>query len=132
MSLPTNLTPEKDLMSKQIIQDPKVLNYITEAITRTENDYFIGNCEWKDGTRSDVVLQPKSSSMDLPFIIVKIHHTVNKQFMRRAVGYCLQANLKFDVVVLYHKKHTPILAINNWSYDMSHPSCLNKIVCLNT
>ncbi|CEP19293.1 hypothetical protein [Parasitella parasitica] len=97
MSLPTNPTPGKDQMSKRIIQDAKVLNYITEAITGTENDYFVGNCEWKNGTRSDVVLQPKSSSMDLPPIIVEIQHTVNKQFMRRAVGYCLQAYSKFDV-----------------------------------
>lgn len=97
MPLPTNLTPGKDLMSKQIVQDARVLNHITEAITNTENDYFVSNYEWKDGTRSDVVLEPKSSSMDLPPIIVEIQHTVNKQFMRRAVGYCLQANAKFDV-----------------------------------
>lgn len=84
-------------MSKRIVQDAKVLSYITKAITSTENDYFVGNCEWKNGTRSDVVLQLKSSSMDLPPIIVEIRHTVNKQFMRRAVGYCLQANSKFDV-----------------------------------
>ncbi|KAG2200723.1 hypothetical protein INT46_008778 [Mucor plumbeus] len=91
MSLPTNLTPGKDQMSKQIVLDAKVLNYITEG------DYFVGNCEWKDGTLSDVLLQPKSSSIDLPPIIVEIQYYVNKKFMRRAVGYCLQANSKFDV-----------------------------------
>ncbi|RCH93419.1 hypothetical protein CU098_010935 [Rhizopus stolonifer] len=62
----STLTPGKDQMSKRIVQDTKVLSYITKAITSTENDYFVGNCEWKNGTRSDVVLQPKSSSMDLP------------------------------------------------------------------
>jgi hypothetical protein len=97
MSLPTNLTPGKDQMSKRIVQDAKVLNYITEAITSTEGNYFVGNCEWKDGTLSDVLLQPKSSSIDLPPIIVEIQYYVNKKFMRRAVGYCLQANSKFDV-----------------------------------
>ncbi|KAI8988754.1 hypothetical protein BDB01DRAFT_783052 [Pilobolus umbonatus] len=35
--------------------------------------------------------------MDLPPIIIEIQHTVNKQFMRKAVGCCLQANLNFDV-----------------------------------
>ncbi|CAO3701880.1 unnamed protein product [Rhizopus stolonifer] len=97
MLLPTNITARKDQMSKRIVQDAKVLNYITEALISTEDDYFVGNCEWKDGTRSDLVLQPKSSSMDLPPIIVEIQHKVNKKFMRRDVGYCLLANLKFDV-----------------------------------
>ncbi|KAI9352337.1 hypothetical protein BD770DRAFT_325930 [Pilaira anomala] len=80
-------------MSKRIVRDAKVLNYTTEAITRsTEDDYFVGNCEWKDGTRSDVFLEPKSSSIDLPPIIVEIQYYVNKRFIRRAAGYCLQAN----------------------------------------
>lgn len=51
MSLPTNLTPGKDQVSKRTVQDTKVLNYITEALTSTDDDYFVGSCEWKDGTR---------------------------------------------------------------------------------
>ncbi|KAG2194134.1 hypothetical protein INT47_004204 [Mucor saturninus] len=45
-----------DLKSKQIIKDKKTMNLITEALTGTTNDYFVGNCEWDDGTRSDLVL----------------------------------------------------------------------------
>lgn len=52
-------------MSKAIIQGLSVLNYITKSLTNTENDYFIGNSEWSDGTRSDVVLEPKSSDIGL-------------------------------------------------------------------
>jgi hypothetical protein len=66
MSLPTSLKPGKDLMSKRVVQEPRVINYITEALTKTKNDYFIGNCEWKNGTRSDMVLEPKCSTLDLP------------------------------------------------------------------
>lgn len=78
------------------MQDPKVINYITEALTGTKDDYFVGNCEWRNGTRSDIVLEPKSS-VDLPPIIVEIQHTVNNNFLKRAVGYCLQASSRFGV-----------------------------------
>ncbi|EPB87867.1 hypothetical protein HMPREF1544_05396 [Mucor circinelloides 1006PhL] len=65
-----------DLMSKTIIQDPTVINYITTTLANTQNDYHVGNSKWSDGTRSDVVLEPKSSVLNLPPIIVEIQHTV--------------------------------------------------------
>jgi hypothetical protein len=58
--------PGTDRMSKAIIQDPTVVNYITKSLINTENDCFIGSFEWSDGTRSDVVLEPKSSNLGLP------------------------------------------------------------------
>lgn len=96
MSLPTNLLPGKDLISKRIIQDPKIVNYITEALTGTTDGYFVGNCEWRNRTRSDVVLEPKSS-VDLRPIIIEVQSNVNNEFLKRAVGYCLQASSRFDV-----------------------------------
>jgi hypothetical protein len=57
MSLPTNLKPDEDLMSKRIIQDSKAINFITKSLINTKDDYCIGNCEWKDGTHSDMVLE---------------------------------------------------------------------------
>ncbi|KAG1294649.1 hypothetical protein G6F66_005022 [Rhizopus arrhizus] len=84
-------------MSKAIIQDPTVVNYIIKTLTNTENDYFVGNCEWSDRTRSDVVLEPKSSDLGLPPIIVEIQQTVDKAFMKRSIGYCLQAFKKYNI-----------------------------------
>ncbi|KAI9366379.1 hypothetical protein BD770DRAFT_438527 [Pilaira anomala] len=76
MSLPTKLKPGKDLMAKEALRDPKVINLITESLVKTTDDYFIGNCEWKDGTRSDMVLEPKNAFSDLPPLIVEIQHTI--------------------------------------------------------
>ncbi|KAI8083844.1 hypothetical protein BDF21DRAFT_398054 [Thamnidium elegans] len=86
-------------MSKIIIQEPKVTNFIKEALTKTKNDYFIGNCEWKNGICSDIVLEPKCPTLDLSLslIIVEIKHTVNKKFLRRCINYCLQAISRYDV-----------------------------------
>ncbi|KAI8079371.1 hypothetical protein BDF21DRAFT_340475, partial [Thamnidium elegans] len=91
MSLPTKLKSGKDQMAKGILRDPKIVNLITDSLVKTTDDYFIGNCEWTDGTRSDMVLEPKNALSDLPPLIVEIQHTINKSFMKRTVNYCLQA-----------------------------------------
>ncbi|KAI7894556.1 uncharacterized protein EV154DRAFT_414891, partial [Mucor mucedo] len=56
-----------------------------------------GNREWNDGTRSDMVLEPKSGHSNLPPIILEIQHTVNLAFMKRAVTYCIQATNRYDI-----------------------------------
>ncbi|KAI7884470.1 uncharacterized protein EV154DRAFT_522240 [Mucor mucedo] len=82
-------------MAKEVLRDPKVINLVTESLVKTTDDYFIGNCEWKDGTCSDMVLEPKNALSDLPPLIVEIQHTVSRAFMKRAVGYCLQAFARY-------------------------------------
>lgn len=62
-------------MAKEALRDPKVINLITESLVKTTDDYFVGNCEWKDGTRSDMVLEPKNALSDPPPLIVEIQHT---------------------------------------------------------
>ncbi|KAI8368619.1 hypothetical protein EDC96DRAFT_504996 [Choanephora cucurbitarum] len=71
-------------------------------MANTQNDYHVGNSKWSDETRSDVVLEPKSSVLNLPPIIVETQHTVNQLFMKRAVNYCLQAfkRYKVDPIIL--------------------------------
>ncbi|KAI8886651.1 hypothetical protein K501DRAFT_157979, partial [Backusella circina FSU 941] len=103
----------KDLMAKGILRDPKVINLITESLVKTTDDYFIGNCERKDGTRSDMVLEPKSAHSDLPPLILEIQHTVNIAFMKRAVSYCIQAYTRYDsepiiLIICVEKLHQDI------------------------
>ncbi|KAI8087156.1 hypothetical protein BDF21DRAFT_413840 [Thamnidium elegans] len=45
--------------------------------------------------------------MDYPPIVVEVQRNINKKLMRRAVGYYLQTNLKFDrePVLLYVLEH---------------------------
>ena len=45
MSLPTKLKPGKDLVAKEVLRDPKVINIISESLVKTTDNYFIGNCE---------------------------------------------------------------------------------------
>ncbi|KAI8638950.1 hypothetical protein BD408DRAFT_422181 [Parasitella parasitica] len=102
MSLPTNSKPGKDLMAKGILRDPKVVNLITDSLVKTTDDYIIGNCEWTDGTCSNMVLEPKNALSDLPPLIVEIQHTINISIMKRAVNYCLQAFTRYhnDPIIL--------------------------------
>lgn len=58
---PMNLKPGSDLMAKIILRDPKAMDFIIEPLTGAEYDYFIGNREWNNDTRSDRVLEPKSA-----------------------------------------------------------------------
>jgi hypothetical protein len=44
-----------------------------------------------------MVLEPKSSHLGLPPIIVEIQQTVDKAFMKRAIGYCLQSFKKCNI-----------------------------------
>lgn len=96
-SLPTKSHPGTSLMSKAIIQNSTVINYITTAFVNCSNDYHVGNIEWCGGTRSDVVLEPKSLELNLPPIIVQIQHTVDQFFMKRVVNYCLKAYKRYKV-----------------------------------
>jgi hypothetical protein len=102
MSLLAKSKPGKDLMAKEILRDPKVINSITESLVNSTDDYFIGNCEWADGTRSDMVIEPKFACSNLPPIIIEVQHTINKAFMKRTVNYCLQASTRYqnDPIIL--------------------------------
>lgn len=55
-----------DKMSKATLQDAKVINIITNTLLNVQGDYMVGNSEWNNGTRSDVVLEAKASTLDLP------------------------------------------------------------------
>ncbi|ORE09807.1 hypothetical protein BCV72DRAFT_189575, partial [Rhizopus microsporus var. microsporus] len=58
--------------------------------------------EWKNVTRSDMVLEPKTALSDLSPLIVEIQHTINKAFIKRAANYCLQTSTRYhsDPIIL--------------------------------
>ncbi|KAI7858444.1 hypothetical protein BDC45DRAFT_554045 [Circinella umbellata] len=73
------------------------------------NNYRIGNNEWSDGSRSDVVYEPVQSS--LPIVIIEIQHHVNADFMTRAVQYCVQAYKKtsrLPIIIVFNTELTNI------------------------
>ncbi|KAG1289560.1 hypothetical protein G6F66_009339 [Rhizopus arrhizus] len=65
-TLPKSMRLGSDLMAKATINDPNAINIISTALLNVQNDYTVGNSEWDNGTRSDIVLEPKSLASDLP------------------------------------------------------------------
>jgi hypothetical protein len=70
------------------------LNIITKALLNTTDEHIPESSEWPNGTRSDVVFVPKSADTGPP-IVIEFQRTVDKKFMKRAIGYCLQASKRF-------------------------------------
>jgi hypothetical protein len=84
-------------MCKVVTRNPKVVNTITKVLNNTQNDYLVAESEWTNGSRSDLVLSPKCEFSDLPPIIVEFQHRVDKDFMKRAITYCIQASDRYGI-----------------------------------
>lgn len=78
------MKPGKDLMIKGFLTYPKVVNIITDSLVETTDAFLFET----DGTRSDMVLEPKNAFSNLPPLFVEVQHTVSKSFIKRAVNYC--------------------------------------------
>lgn len=89
--------PGTDRISKEITRDPAVINIITKALLNAEDKYLAESSDWPNGTHSDLVLVPKSIDSGLSPIIIELQQDVNKKFMKRAAGCCLQAYKRFEV-----------------------------------
>ncbi|KAI8975584.1 hypothetical protein BDF20DRAFT_615760 [Mycotypha africana] len=79
--LSQSFTPGADLLPKEILRHPFVIDIITKALLKTEGDYIPELSEWPDGTRSDVVL-----AHNPPTRFVEFQRVVDKTFMQRAMG----------------------------------------------
>ncbi|KAL0078180.1 hypothetical protein J3Q64DRAFT_1757166 [Phycomyces blakesleeanus] len=89
--------PGADRIPKELTRDPLVVNIITKALLNIEDRYLPESTDWPNGTHSDVVLVPKSTDSSLAPIIIEFQQVVDKKFMKRAVGYCLQAYKRFEI-----------------------------------
>lgn len=83
-------------MSKIVVRDPEIVNIITRTLVNLQDEYVLGESEWNDGTRSDLVLEPKTPILDLPPIVIKFQHTVNFPFIKRAINYCIKAYNRYQ------------------------------------
>ncbi|CDH60555.1 predicted protein [Lichtheimia corymbifera JMRC:FSU:9682] len=100
-----------DRLAKLILND----DFVKEIVVNTVLDlpasnYHVGNNEWPDGSRSDVVYEPANSS-SLPAIIVEVQHDVNADFMTRAIQYCIQAYKKYKrlpIIIIFNTESTTI------------------------
>lgn len=53
------------------------------------HNYVLGDCEWPNNTKSDVLYVSTLESNTLPPILIEIQHTVDTDFLDRAILYCL-------------------------------------------
>ncbi|GAA5813688.1 hypothetical protein MFLAVUS_007174 [Mucor flavus] len=90
-------------MSKSIVRNPEVVNIITEALFNSKDKYIVCDSEWNNGTRPDLVFEPKAPIPESPPIVVEFRYTVNEEFMRRVTDYGLEASKRY--------KRSPIILI---------------------
>ncbi|KAI9467614.1 hypothetical protein BDB00DRAFT_749371, partial [Zychaea mexicana] len=88
--------PGSDLIAKSITRNSSVIKIITTALVKTADDYFVAESEWGNGSRSDLVLSPRSSSFQLAPIIIEFQCRVDKKFMKRLMMYSLQAYRRYE------------------------------------
>ncbi|KAG1144952.1 hypothetical protein G6F38_005988 [Rhizopus arrhizus] len=91
--------PGPDQTSKFILKHHDVKSVATKAIVDIDGDaYRIGDAEWDDGTRSDVLYEPVNEFLQQPPIIVEVQTTVDAEFMNRAVHYCVMAYRRYKTL----------------------------------
>ncbi|KAI7893182.1 uncharacterized protein EV154DRAFT_502762 [Mucor mucedo] len=100
-------------MAKSVTRNSSVIKIITSTLISSTDDYVVGDSEWSNGCRSDLVLEPKSLSTNLPPIIIEFQQSVNNIFIKHAIEYALQAFKRYQVepIIL-------IICMNNLSSDV--------------
>ncbi|KAG2215379.1 hypothetical protein INT45_008410 [Circinella minor] len=118
-----SLRPGSDLMAKAITRNTSVIKIITSSLVNKTDDYIVGDSEWPNGCRSDLVLEPKSSSIGLPPIIIEFQQSVDYPFLKRVIQYSLQAyqRYKIDPIIL-------IICMNNLSSDIEQSIKRSNII----
>ncbi|KAI8333475.1 hypothetical protein BC941DRAFT_462682 [Chlamydoabsidia padenii] len=96
--------------------------------------YTTGDSTFIDGTECDVLYLPRSADLaNLSPVVVEIQHTVTREFMCRAVQYCLNVYKRFHIfpilfIVCISKTESKVLRdlfkpIQNKSYLLETPCC---------
>ncbi|KAI8388929.1 uncharacterized protein BYT42DRAFT_632278 [Radiomyces spectabilis] len=92
-SLPLSDRPGSDLISKLILQDQRIMNIITKELIGKpycENLYQLGQTEWSDSSKSDVVYVPlRQYQKSLPPILIEVQHGIDNSFLTRLMKYAI-------------------------------------------
>ena len=62
------------------------------------DNYSVGDAEWPNGTRSDVLYEPLNRSLKQPPIIIEVQGIVDGSFMSRVVHYRIMAYRRYEVL----------------------------------
>ncbi|KAL1928387.1 hypothetical protein VTP01DRAFT_2743 [Rhizomucor pusillus] len=79
------------------------------------HSYSVGDSDWANNTKSDVLYISDLKSPRLPPILIEIQHTVSMEFMDRAIRYCLSVKqthkmMPILLLICVHKLSGPKLA----------------------
>ncbi|KAG0929667.1 hypothetical protein G6F57_012291 [Rhizopus arrhizus] len=126
---------QSNRVSKIVAQNQFTIDLITTSLLSSPSGtYTIGGNMFIDGTECDILYIPHSADLaNLPPVIVEIQHTVTREFMCRAVQYCLNVYKRFHVlpilfIVCISKTESKALRdlfkpIQNRSYLLETPCC---------
>ncbi|KAI8098167.1 uncharacterized protein B0P05DRAFT_520766, partial [Gilbertella persicaria] len=98
--LPRGYIPDTDQISRIVAQDQFIIDLITTSLLRVPSGtYKAGDNMFIDGTEYEALYIPHSSDLvDLPPVVAEIQHTVTREFMCRAIQYCLNVYKRFHIL----------------------------------
>ncbi|KAI9247740.1 hypothetical protein BY458DRAFT_494491 [Sporodiniella umbellata] len=101
------------------------------------DNYRVGDAEWSDGSRSDILYETLDKSLKQPPVTVEVERTVDFNLMARVVHYCVMAYRRyqtFPVVFILALKHVSIPTENMRLYRIClvNNTSMNYFVKLQT
>ncbi|CAO3702202.1 unnamed protein product [Rhizopus stolonifer] len=98
--LPHSYRPGTDLLSKEMLRNPFVINIVTRALLNSEGNYVTDSPEWPNVMRSDVVLVHKEATTDHPPIIIEFQRTVGEDFVKKVLIHSNQLEKRHKTVTI--------------------------------
>ncbi|KAI8046962.1 uncharacterized protein B0P05DRAFT_567426 [Gilbertella persicaria] len=88
-----------DQISRIVAQNQFIIDLITTSLLRVPSGtYKAGDNMFIDGTECEALYIPHSSDLvDLPPVVAEVQHTVTREFMCRAIQYCLNPKTLKDL-----------------------------------
>ncbi|KAI8051928.1 uncharacterized protein B0P05DRAFT_562398, partial [Gilbertella persicaria] len=126
--LPRGYIPDTDQISRIVAQNQFIIDLITTSLLRVPSGtYKAGDNMFIDGTECEALYISHSSDLvDLPPVVAEIQHTVTREFMCRAIQYCLNVYRRFHILsILFLPKTLKDLfkSVQNKSNLSETPCC---------
>ncbi|CAO3606904.1 unnamed protein product [Mucor hiemalis] len=141
--LPSTLLPGRDILSKRILKNQKVIDLIVDSLLNIPaGTYGVASSEWLNDTRSDTLYEPKLDiQKSLPPVLIEVQALVDERFMMRLMQYAINVNERYDskpVVLIFCVDKISLKSLsaqftqytNNQQYLRSFPSPVWAQQCL--
>ncbi|KAI8373378.1 hypothetical protein EDC96DRAFT_429025, partial [Choanephora cucurbitarum] len=87
-----------DKTSKTILKHLFVINITTVTLLDVNGDnHKVGDAEWPDGSRSDVLYELVDRSLKQTPIVMEVQRTVDVNFIARVIHYCIMIYRRYQV-----------------------------------